>query len=266
MASVAPPSPISAAGRPKLLVGKRVCLFCDFNFEDMELMYPKMRLEEEGATVLVVGAHEKGMKYTGKHGECESLPRVPSSALFLRHRTHGSPSLAGYPIKSDESAETVDASTFDALVIPGGFAPDYMRRSAKMLEICVAMAEAGKPVASICHGPWMLCRFASIPALLSRLVTAAILRGETRVCACSARRKDGSPLAKGIQCTCFAAIKDDLINAGAQYVDAPVVVSGPFITSRLPSDLTPFSHAIIDQIVSGRGASSGGADPVETYL
>ena len=70
MASVAPPSPISAAGRPKLLVGKRVCLFCDFNFEDMELMYPKMRLEEEGATVLVVGAHEKGMKYTGKHGEC----------------------------------------------------------------------------------------------------------------------------------------------------------------------------------------------------
>ena len=69
-----------------------------------------------------------------------------------------------------------------------------------------------------------------------------------------------------MSCTCFAAIKDDLINAGAQYVDAPVVVSGPFITSRLPSDLTPFSHAIIDQIVSGRGASSGGADPVETYL
>ena len=175
MASVSP-SAMSAAGRPRLLAGKRVCLFCDFNFEDMELMYPKMRLEEEGATVLVVGAHEKGMKYTGKHGECESLPRVPSSARFSRHRTHNSPFLAGYPIKSDESAETVDASTFDALVIPGGFAPDYMRRSAKMLEICVAMAEAGKPVASICHGPWMLCRsrhrLASIPALLSDLAAA----------------------------------------------------------------------------------------------
>ena len=99
-----------------------------------------------------------------------------------------------------------------------------MRRNVKMLEMIVTMAEAGKPVASICHGPWMLC---------------------------SARMKDGSPVAKGIRATCFIAIKDDLINAGATFVDAPVVVDGPFITSRTPSDLTPFCHAIIDMIVAG---------------
>ena len=167
-------------------------------------MWPKMRLEEEGATVVVAGAHDAGMKYTGKHG---------------------------YPCKSDARVDSIDHSTFDGLVLPGGFAPDYMRRNAKMLEICVAMADAGKPVASICHGPWMLC---------------------------SARRADGSPLARGIRATCFAAIKDDLLNAGATFVDAPVVVDGPFITSRTPNDLVPFVHAIIDMIV----AKQGGAAPV----
>ena len=193
----APTPRMAASSRPRLLAGKSVLIFCDFAFEDMELMYPKIRLEEEGATVVVVGSHEKGTKYTGKHG---------------------------YPIKSDLSVAEIDHASFDALVLPGGFAPDYMRRSPRMLEITVAMADAGKPVASICHGPWMLC---------------------------SARRGDGSPLAKGIRATCFVAIKDDLINAGATFVDAPVVVDGPIITSRTPADLTPFVHAIIDQMAVG---------------
>lgn len=135
----------------------------------------------------------------------------------------------GYPIKSDETIDAVDAANFDALILPGGFAPDYMRRNAKMLEFIVAMTAAGKPVASICHGPWMLC---------------------------SARRADGSPLAKGIKATCFTAIKDDLINAGATFVDAPVVVDGPVITSRTPADLVPFCHAIIDQMVAGGSEAS----------
>ena len=78
--------------------------------------------------------------------------------------------------------------SYDALLIPGGFAPDYTRRNQAMLDLTVAMADAGRVVASICHGPWMLC---------------------------SARRTDGSPLAKGIRATCFSACKDDLINAGA---------------------------------------------------
>ena len=187
---------MAASSRPQLLAGKKIIMFCDFSFEDMEVMYPKVRLEEEGAVVTIVGAHDAGMKYTGKYG---------------------------YPIKSDAKIDTVDASAFDGLVIPGGFSPDYMRRNAKMLAMVVAMADSCKPVASICHGPWMLC---------------------------SARRADGTPVAKGIKATCFVAIKDDLLNAGATFVDAPVVVDGPFITSRTPADLTPFCHAIIDQLAA----------------
>ena len=165
-------------------------------------MYPKLRLEEEGAAVTVAGGHDAGTKYTGKYG---------------------------YPCKSDATVSAVDARAYDALLLPGGFAPDYMRRNAKMLELVVAFADAGKPVASICHGPWMLC---------------------------SARRADGSPVAKGIRATSFVAIKDDLINAGASFVDLPVVVDGPFITSRTPADLTPFVHAMIDAMVAGAPAAS----------
>jgi len=119
--------------------------------------------------VSVMGAHPAGIKYTGKYG---------------------------YPVKSDlcvDNMSTTDAvASYDALLIPGGFAPDYMRRNQAMLDLTVAMADAGRVVASICHGPWMLC---------------------------SARRTDGSPLAKGIRATCFSACKDDLINGQRRRVD-----------------------------------------------
>lgn len=108
----------------------------------------------------------------------------------------------------------------DAVLLPGGFAPDYMRRCAPMLAFICSMAAANKPVAAICHGPWMLC---------------------------SARPKGQGhpPLVNGRRATSFVAIKDDLINAGAQWVDEAVVVDGPLITSRTPDDLTPWVHAII---------------------
>lgn len=182
-----------AAARPKLLSSKVVGLLCDFQFEDMEAMYPKMRLEEEGAKVIVIGSHDKGMKYTGKHG---------------------------YPLKSDASVHEVDASMLDALVIPGGFAPDYLRRDQRILDLIKMMADAGKPVAAVCHGPWLFC---------------------------STRRSDGKPVIEGRKATGFVAVKDDLINAGATWVDEPVVVDGPYITSRTPADLVPFCHAIIDE-------------------
>ena len=109
------------------LDGKTVVIFCDFNFEDMEVMYPKIRLEEEGARCLVVGGHPAGMKYTGKYG---------------------------YPIKSDLCVDDLPPiESIDALILPGGFAPDYMRRNAKMLAAVCAMVAAGKPTAAICHGP-----------------------------------------------------------------------------------------------------------------
>ena len=112
----------------------------------------------------------------------------------------------------------------DAVVLPGGFAPDYMRRCVPMLAFICAMAAANKPVAAICHGPWMLC---------------------------SARPKGNGhpPLVSGRRATSFVAIKDDLINAGAEWVDDEVVVDGPLITSRTPDDLTPWVHAIIKAMI-----------------
>jgi len=176
------------------LKGQKVAIFCDFKFEDMEVMYPKVRLEEEGIQVVVVGVHPKGMKYTGKFG---------------------------YPIKSDMCVTDAEFKheDFDGLILPGGFAPDYMRRSKEMLEATVKMFEAGKPIAAICHGPWMLC---------------------------SARTSSGDPIVKGRRATSFRAVKDDVINAGATFVDdETVVVDGNLITAQTPADLTPFCAAII---------------------
>ena len=96
---------------------------------------------------------------------------------------------------------------FDAMVIPGGFAPDFLRRNEAVIKLVRQFAEAGKPIAAICHGPWVLC---STPAL------------------------------KGKKATCFFAIKDDVVNAGANYVDAEVVRDGNIITSRKPDDLPAF--------------------------
>lgn len=198
------------------LKGANVAIFCDFKFEDLEVMYPKLRLEEEGATVHVIGVHPKGMKYVGKHG---------------------------YPCKSDLCVDAFDPKAYHALILPGGtslfpffsvsstsffpyfsltfagFAPDYMRRSQRMLDGIVAMMEAGKPCAAICHGPWMFC---------------------------SARKSNGDPVIKGKKATCFHAIKDDVINAGATYVaDQTCVVDGNLITAQTPSDLGEFCKAII---------------------
>ena len=113
------------------LAGKKVAIFVDFSFEDLEVTYPKIRLEEEGAVVHVIGCHPAGTQYKGKHG---------------------------YPIKSDACIDSVeDAASYAALILPGGFAPDYMRRNAKMLAMASEMLAAGRPLAAICHGPWMLC-------------------------------------------------------------------------------------------------------------
>jgi protease I len=167
-------------------------------------MYPKVRLEEEGCTVVVVGAHPAGQKYTGKFG---------------------------YPIKSTCSIADFDPASADALVLPGGFAPDYMRRNEHMLRAVVQMLGDGKPVAAICHGPWMLC---------------------------SARGADGHPVARGRRCTAFEAIKDDVVNAGATWCDDSCVVDGNLITAQTPSDLTAFCHAIIDGMCGGVGGGVGG--------
>jgi deglycase len=163
---------------------KRIAVLVEQQYQELEVWYPYYRLKEAGATVVMVGP---------KAGETY-------------------PSKLGYPAKSDKAAKDVSAGEFDAVVIPGGFAPDYFRRDPATIQFVKDMHARGKLVAAICHGPWLLC---STPAL------------------------------KGRKATCFFAIKDDVTNAGATYVDEEMVVDGNVITARKPDDLPAFTTAII---------------------
>jgi protease I len=118
----------------------------------------------------------------------------------------------GYPVKINAAAEAVSANDFDAIIIPGGYAPDLMRRHRPMLDLVRSMFEQGKLVAYICHAGW-------VP------ISAGILKGK--------------------RATCLPAIKDDVINAGAIYVDEEAVRDGNLISSRSPDDLPAFCRAII---------------------
>ncbi len=162
----------------------RAAILVEQLYQEMEVWYPLYRLREAGCAVVTVGP-EAGKEY---------------------------PSKLGYPVKADKSARDVKAEDFDLLIIPGGYAPDHMRRHEAMVRLVRDMCEQGKPVAAICHGGWMLC---STPAL------------------------------KGKKVTGFFAIKDDLINAGARYVDEEVVRDGNLITSRKPDDLPAFMRTLI---------------------
>ncbi len=166
------------------LHGKRVAILAENMYQEMELWVPYYRLREEGAEVKVVGAGG-ARTYTSKHG---------------------------YPVNVDVQAEAVSAVEFDAVVVPGGYAPDMMRRHAAMVKLVHEAFQQGKVVAAICHAGWMLA-------------SAGILKGK--------------------KATSFFAIKDDMINAGATWVDEEVVVDGTLITSRKPDDLPAFCRAIV---------------------
>lgn len=166
------------------LMGKRVALLVENLYQELEVWYPLLRLREEGAEVVVVGSGS-AKTYTSKFG---------------------------YPIEADTSAAEVTAGDFDAVIIPGGYAPDIMRRYPDMVKLVRDATLAGKVVASICHGGWLLA-------------SAKILQGRT--------------------VTSFFAIKDDLEHAGATFVDVEVAVDQNLITSRKPEDLPAFLRAII---------------------
>ena len=174
----------------------RAYVLVEQQYQEMEVWYPVYRLREAGCKVTLVGP-EAGATY---------------------------PSKLGYPAKSDKAAKDVTANDFDLLVIPGGFAPDFIRRTEAMIKLVSAMAEQGKVVAAICHGPWVLC---STQAL------------------------------KGKKATCFFAIKDDVINAGARYVDEEVVRDGNVITSRKPDDLPAFLQAVLSAVREAKPAPAG---------
>jgi len=166
------------------LSGKRAAILVEQQYQEMEVWYPAYRLKEAGCQVTLLGP-EAGKSY---------------------------PSKLGYPAVSDKGVKDVRADDFDVVVIPGGFAPDFIRRHAEMIQFVQQMANKGKLLAAICHGPWVLC-------------STNALRGK--------------------KATCFFAIKDDVINAGANYVDEVVVRDGNLITSRKPDDLPAFMQMII---------------------
>lgn len=171
---------------------KRVLILVGEIYEDLELWYPKLRLEEAGASVTVAGP-EAGVKYNGKHG---------------------------YPCVSEARIDDMLEADFDGLIVPGGFMPDVLRRDPAVLKLVADFAAAGKLVAAICHGGW-------IP------ISAKVYGGV---------RVTGSP-----------GIKDDLVNAGAIFEDAPVVVDRHFVSSRRPGDLPEFCRAVIAVLVMGEG-------------
>lgn len=169
------------------LTGKTVVILVADHYNDLEFWYPRIRLTEAGADVLVAGA-AAGKTYASKYG---------------------------MPATTDESYAEVDPDIVDALIIPGGYAPDIIRRDPAALDLVAKVHLAGKLVAHICHAGW-------VP------ISAGIMRGKTT--------------------TSFIGIKDDLINAGATWVDEPVVVDQNIISSRTPDDLPEFLRAIIGHL------------------
>jgi len=166
---------------------KKMAVLTEEMVNDLEFWVPYYRLKEAGVEVTVVGS-DAGKTYTGK---------------------------GGLPCTSDRAAVEVNAEDFDGVVIPGGYAPDLMRRNPAMVGLVRDLFEQGKVVAAICHAGWMLA-------------SAKILQGR--------------------RVTSFFAIKDDLVHAGADWVDQEVVVDGKLITSRTPDDLPAFMKAILEAL------------------
>jgi protease I len=167
-----------------LLKDKKVIILIEEMFNVFEFWYPYYRLKEEGAEVTVVGSGSKEV-YTGKPGT---------------------------QARADVSADKVSAENFDGIIIPGGYAPDMMRRHPAMVNLVKDFFSNDKLIAAICHAGWML-------------ISAKILTGR--------------------RATSFFSIKDDMVNAGADWVDQEVVVDGKLVTSRVPDDLPAFMKAVI---------------------
>jgi protease I len=171
-----------------MLDGKKLAILVEDDFEDSELMEPLRSMKSAGARVLVVGSGTKGT-YQGKRGK--AIVRV------------------------DADADKVNALDFDAIIVPGGGAPDKMRLHQSMIDLVREAYNSGRLVAAICHGPQLL-------------ISAGIVRGH--------------------RVTSWPSVAVDLRNAGAEWVDEPVVRDGNIITSRKPADLPRFNKAIIEAL------------------
>ena len=171
-----------------MLDGKRVAILAETGFEDSEMSEPIRALKELGAKVVVVGSGSNE-SYRGKRGQ--------------------------FTVRVDTTADSVKAENFDAIIVPGGYAPDKMRMYQSMIDLVREAHDSGKIIAAICHGPQLL-------------ISANIVRGRTM--------------------TSWPSIAVDLINAGANWVDKPVCQDGRIITSRKPADLPRFNKALVAAI------------------
>ncbi|RXJ04207.1 type 1 glutamine amidotransferase [Anaerobacillus alkaliphilus] len=167
-----------------LLQGKKVIQIVSDDFEDLELWYPVLRLREEGAEVHIVG-EEANVKYVGKYG---------------------------VPIESDLAFRDINPDDYDALLVPGGWSPDKLRRYEEVLHMTREMDHEKKPIGQICHAGWVL-------------ISAGILKGKT--------------------VTSTPGIKDDMMNAGATWLNEAVVVDGHLVSSRRPPDLPDYMREFI---------------------
>jgi len=172
------------------LTGMKIGMLIEDEYEILEAWYPKLRLEEAGATVVVIGSGQKDSYGSKEH----------------------------YPMPADVAVGDVNAAELDGIIVPGGWAPDHMRQHPQMIQLVRDVHAAEKLVASICHGGWILA-------------SADVLRNGRRV-------------------TAYGPIKDDLVNAGGNFVDEEVAVDGHVVSSRTPADLVPFMKAIIAQLAN----------------
>ncbi|WP_066049534.1 type 1 glutamine amidotransferase domain-containing protein [Robertmurraya korlensis] len=171
------------------LEGKKIIQLVSNDFEDLELWYPVLRLREEGAIVDIVG-DKAGETYIGKYG---------------------------VPIQSNLAFTDINPDDYDAILVPGGWSPDLLRRFEPVLSMVRSMDQSEKPIGQICHAGWVL-------------ISAKILSG---------RKVTSTP-----------GIKDDMINAGAEWIDVPVIVDGHIISSRRPPDLPDYMREFIAVLAS----------------
>ncbi|AZV60822.1 MULTISPECIES: type 1 glutamine amidotransferase domain-containing protein [Peribacillus] len=172
------------------LAGKKIISLVHHDFEDLELWYPILRLKEEGAIVHLAG-EKANETYIGKYG---------------------------VPAISDYEYGSINAREYDAILVPGGWAPDKIRRFPEVLSLLQSMEENKKPIGQICHAGWVL-------------ISAKILQGKN--------------------VTSTPGIKDDMENAGATWIDEPVVVDGNLVSSRRPPDLPDYLRELINVIEKG---------------
>lgn len=171
-----------------MLDGKRIAILVEEGFEDSELIEPLRAMKDANARVVIVGSGSKD-SYNGKRGSVT--------------------------VKADTTADKVEAKSFDAIIVPGGYAPDKMRLYQPMIDLVKEAYDSGKVVGAICHGPQLL-------------ISADVLRGR--------------------QVTSWPSVAVDLRNAGATWVNQPVVQDGNLITARKPADIPKFNKAIIEAL------------------